>query len=190
MKKSTLILITVFQVALLLPLHAQQSPRSNQGQSSNHAGLTFRLLPKQPRYRRGEKVSISVSVSNEGSQPIYVARDLEVCPTYWGGIFLGILDSRGREVPQTPCGDPYPLDPGSKGAVRPLAEDLILLGPGYSYSLIMKVEGVPLRPGHYTLTATLIPASLTEEQKKGLAALPYPVFLGQLTSHITIAREQ
>lgn len=189
MKRFMPILITVFLLALSVPAQAQQPIRDSSGTRIG-AGLRLRLRPKQPRYKTGEQVSIIVTISNEGSGAIYVARDLGLCPTYWGGITLTVFDGQGREVPRTSCGDPYEIDPKSKDALRPLSEDLVLLFPRYSYSLTMVVEEVPSRPGRYNLAVTFIPSSLAEDKKKTIPSLPYPVFLGNLKAQTTIVRER
>jgi hypothetical protein len=189
MKRFMATLIAAVLLAVLTPVHAQQVTREGKGETI-HDQLQFRLRPTQSSYRRGQKVTVSVSISNAGSKPVYVARNLGLCPTYWGGVSLTMLDSRGRELPETACGDPYRLGASEKDALRSLSDDLVLLGPGYSYSLAVTIEEVPPRPGRYRLAATFVPPSFTEEKKANLLSLPYPVFLGELKAQATIVLGQ
>ena len=158
------------------------------GQKPLQPGVRLQLRPQQSSYGSKQKVSLSVIVSNEGSKPVYIERELGLCPTYWGGLSLTVLDSQEREVPESRCADPHRIDLTGRDVLKAISEHWVLLYPRYSYSYSFTVEGVPARPGRYTLVATLIPPSFTEEEKEHLKSLPHPIFLERLKAPPTIIR--
>ncbi len=178
--------ILLFLLTGCISSHAQGSTAEAEDKLGD--GVELRFQPQQRYYLDNQKITALVTVSNSGTRPIYIGRELGLCPTYWGGISLTVLDAEGHQVTVNRCGDPYRVDLGGRDFSKLISEHLILLYPGYSYSLTVIVESVPSHAGRYTLDASLLLISFTSEEKERLQSLSYPVLLRTLKAEATLVR--
>src|SRR5438105_6925117 len=138
---------TVLLCLSLGPTCRAQKTMRTPGQPIKSA-LQLRLTPTRRSYLPTQEVWVVISVSNRGSNAVYVQRTLDLCQGPWGGIELRILDSGGRRVPRPTCvGDPYHVDIANRNLPGGISDTWVLLAPGYSYSLRTPIDDFPSARG-------------------------------------------
>lgn len=131
--------------------------------------MSFQLATDKVAYRSGETAVLRFTITNTGSQPIYVSRDLGMCSRWTGYFDLAIFDHRDNKISRPGCdvfvtGIP---DRNLKESFR--SSDWKVLLPGEAYSLQEGI-GVPTAKGRYHLAAELMPPGFPDHQMEMLVA--------------------
>jgi len=142
------------------------------------ASIQVSLSTERRVYRVGETVHITYSVRNTGTQPVYVAQNLDFEGNPNGGVSVDIVSPPKAKVFITRLtGSPPPEFWKGRNMVKEIEEHWLLLRPAHFYGKTARLELVPLSPGKYTIRAAYIRPYLTEEEIKAIGRLKYPIIL-------------
>ncbi|MGA2814676.1 MAG: hypothetical protein ABSG16_25065, partial [Candidatus Acidiferrum sp.] len=138
-------------------------------------------------YASGASIEVRFLVTNRGTQPIYIGRNLGPCTGPDGFAALEILDEHGKDMQLSGCSGEG-LHHADDELVRWVTggEAFVLLKPQEIYGSIAQYD-VRTKPGKYRLVAELYPAGIiTEKQKemlsqRGIRILQGPVAAPTLT---------
>ncbi|HZE24771.1 MAG TPA: hypothetical protein VE054_12290 [Blattabacteriaceae bacterium] len=131
--------------------------------------IYFQISTPKTKYRRGEKVIVSLTVVNRGAAPIYIAHGF-VCGKLSGYVEFRILNSQGQNVENGGCaGSEFsvPLDRLKEEVTKSRA--WLRLDPNEIYGEEEQLD-LPRMNASYRLIAELMPPRFSEEQKRVLAS--------------------
>jgi hypothetical protein len=151
------------------------------------SGITLQVSSSHSTYKEGEDLLLTITLSNDGSEPVYVPGELLYGVSPWGGFEVTMVNRDDPRDPVLPVlfADPVPginYDQSLKDEVR---KTWILLRPGYSYSKRMKlpidVTDRALKPAQYEIGAVLKSPHFSEAQLLFLeSSMSHRVFNGAI----------
>jgi hypothetical protein len=130
-------------------------------------------------FKVGEAIVLIVELRNAGTRPLYVSQHIAFLDSSAAGIKVNFFDSTGQ-VP------PHPFAEGFAGPEERRNPSRLVLIPGAFYGIEREALHIPTKPGRYKVVATYFDFTdqyLSEEEKKQLNLLPYPVFTGEHASN-------
>lgn len=131
--------------------------------------IYFQISTPKTKYRRGEKVIVSLTVVNRGAAPIYIAHGF-ICGKSSGYVEFRTLNSQGQNVENGGCAGSelsVPLDKLKEEVTESRA--WLRLDPNEIYGEEEQLDLPPIKAS-YRLVAELMPPRFSEEQKRVLAS--------------------